>query len=181
MARSAPLAFVLLAVLAVPLVAEGRLQLRSAETSTHCSKVYTQQDHERYARDVWNRDKVSKRAKKRLVALRTCQHSSAATKNARRLNRRLRQRWQTRKAATPHGSWAIPQYVVMCESGGNFKAVNTSNPNRPAGAYQIITSTWLAYGGGRFAPTADAATPREQHIIAGRIWNSGGAGQWACA
>jgi len=77
--------------------------------------------------------------------------------------------------------FAIPRDIVMCESGGDYGAVNHSNPNRPAGAYQITTSTWLAYGGGAYAPTADAATPAQQDEIAARIW-AGGAGRhhWAC-
>lgn len=77
--------------------------------------------------------------------------------------------------------YVLPYRVVMCESGGDWRAVNHSNPNRPAGAYQIITSTWLGHGGGAFAPTADQATPEEQNIVARRIWRGGaGAGQWEC-
>lgn len=59
--------------------------------------------------------------------------------------------------------YAIPWPVVCGESRGDFH-VNDD------GAYQIIPSTWASYGGGRFAPTAGAATPLEQHIIAHRAW-----------
>lgn len=149
--------------------------------SAPCAKSWSQSEHAKLARKVYSRPKVTRKAQRRVELLRRCQHSFAAKKNARRLTRRLRNRYKARKAATPHGAWAIPAYVVMCESGGNFKAVNSSNPNRPAGAYQIITSTWLAHGGGKFAPTADRATPQQQHIIAARIWASGGPGQWECA
>ena len=38
------------------------------------------------------------------------------------------------------GDWAIPQAIVMCESGGNFGAVNPSSG--AGGAYQILPSTW---------------------------------------
>ena len=38
-----------------------------------------------------------------------------------------------------------PTYIVMCESGGNFGAVNPSSG--AGGAYQILPSTWDAYGG----------------------------------
>lgn len=86
------------------------------------------------------------------------------------------------QAPQPGGGFAIPDYIVQCESGGNYGAVNGSNPSRPAGAYQIITSTWLAYGGGAYAPTADAASPAQQDEVASRIWDGGsGAGQWACS
>ena len=43
------------------------------------------------------------------------------------------------------GHWAIPQAIVMCESGGNFSAVNSSSG--AGGAYQILPSTWQLYGG----------------------------------
>ncbi len=45
------------------------------------------------------------------------------------------------------GDWAIPQAIVMCESGGNFGAVNPSSG--AGGAYQILPSTWRLYGGQR--------------------------------
>lgn len=79
------------------------------------------------------------------------------------------------------GGYTIPTEIVMCESGGNPQAVNYRNPDRPAGLYQIITSTWLGAGGGAYAPTADRASPEAQGIIAARIY-AGGAGrsQWEC-
>ena len=55
------------------------------------------------------------------------------------------------------GDWAIPQAIVMCESGGNFGAVNPSSG--AGGAYQILPSTWRLYGG-RGAP--QDASPQQQ-------------------
>src|SRR5262249_9542806 len=43
------------------------------------------------------------------------------------------------------GPYSIPTYIVMCESGGNYHAVNPSSG--AGGAYQILPSTWAAYGG----------------------------------
>ena len=43
------------------------------------------------------------------------------------------------------GDWAIPESIVMCESGGNFEAVNPTSG--AGGAYQILPSTWDLYGG----------------------------------
>ena len=43
------------------------------------------------------------------------------------------------------GDWAIPESIVMCESGGNFEAVNPTSG--AGGAYQILPSTWELYGG----------------------------------
>jgi hypothetical protein len=82
---------------------------------------------------------------------------------------------------TPRTGYAIPAYIVDCESGGDPQAVNVHNPDRPAGIYQMTTDTWLGYGGGQFAPTADLATPSQQGIIAARLWADRGSTPWACA
>ena len=83
--------------------------------------------------------------------------------------------------STSSSGYALPAGIVQCESGGDYGAVNTTNPNRPAGAYQIITSTWRAWGGTKYAPTADQATPAQQDEIAANGWNGGaGAGHWEC-
>jgi septal ring factor EnvC (AmiA/AmiB activator) len=75
------------------------------------------------------------------------------------------------------GPYAIPTYIVMCESGGNYRALNRSS--MAGGAYQIIPSTWQAYGGqGRYAHQASKA---EQDRIAGIIWREDGPGAWSCA
>lgn len=76
------------------------------------------------------------------------------------------------------GGWVIPTYVVMCESGG--RNVVNHNSIRPAGYYQITTSTWRAYGGRRYAPTAEKATKRQQGIVAKRVLRGQGPGAWAC-
>lgn len=82
--------------------------------------------------------------------------------------------------ASSAGAWVLPRRVVMCESGGNARAVNYSNPRRPAGLYQIITSTWRAYGGASYAPTADRASVSAQGVVAKRILRGQGARAWAC-
>jgi septal ring factor EnvC (AmiA/AmiB activator) len=74
------------------------------------------------------------------------------------------------------GDWAIPEAIVMCESGGNFDAVNPSSG--AGGAYQILPSTWRLYGG-RGAP--QEASPREQSAIASQIWADSGPSAWVCA
>ena len=74
------------------------------------------------------------------------------------------------------GDWAIPESIVMCESGGNFDAVNPSSG--AGGAYQILPSTWEAYGG---QGKPNGASPSEQHEIAEQIWQDSGASAWVCA
>ena len=72
--------------------------------------------------------------------------------------------------------WAIPWRIVMCESRGNFRALNRSS--MAGGAYQAIPSTWRAYGGKGYAHNA---TPYRQHVIAGRILRGQGLRAWECA
>jgi peptidoglycan hydrolase CwlO-like protein len=74
------------------------------------------------------------------------------------------------------GPYSIPTYIVMCESGGNYHALNASSG--AGGAYQILPSTWLAYGG-QGAP--QDAPKAEQDRIAAMIWRDSGPSAWACA
>ena len=75
------------------------------------------------------------------------------------------------------GPYSIPTYIVMCESGGNYRALNESS--MAGGAYQIIPSTWKAYGGQ--GPYAHLASKAEQDRIAAIIWREDGPGAWSCA
>jgi peptidoglycan hydrolase CwlO-like protein len=74
------------------------------------------------------------------------------------------------------GDWAIPQAIVMCESGGSFGALNPSSG--AGGAYQILPSTWETYGG---EGKPQEASPQEQHEIASQIWEDSGSSAWVCA
>jgi peptidoglycan hydrolase CwlO-like protein len=74
------------------------------------------------------------------------------------------------------GPYAIPTYIVMCESGGNYAALNPSSG--AGGAYQILPSTWRAYGGQGLPHQAPKA---EQDRIAAQIWADSGPSAWSCA
>ena len=73
------------------------------------------------------------------------------------------------------GPYAIPTYIVMCESGGNYSALNPSSG--AGGAYQILPSTWELYGGQGEPQNASKA---EQDRIAAEIWADSGPGAWVC-
>lgn len=73
------------------------------------------------------------------------------------------------------GPYAIPTYIVMCESGGDYGAVNPSSG--AGGAYQVLPSTWELYGG-QGAP--QEASKEEQDRIAGEIWADSGPSAWVC-
>ncbi len=73
------------------------------------------------------------------------------------------------------GGYAIPSGIVQCESGGNYAAVNPSTG--AGGAYQILPSTWQAYGG---QGLPQDASPAEQGRIASEIYASQGPSAWTC-
>jgi septal ring factor EnvC (AmiA/AmiB activator) len=74
------------------------------------------------------------------------------------------------------GPYSIPTYIVMCESGGNYSALNPSSG--AGGAYQILPSTWELYGGQGEPQNAPKA---EQDRIAAEIWADSGGSAWVCA
>jgi septal ring factor EnvC (AmiA/AmiB activator) len=74
------------------------------------------------------------------------------------------------------GPFSIPTYIVMCESGGNYGAVNPSSG--AGGAFQILPSTWDLYGGSGVPQDAPKA---EQDRIAAEIWADSGGSAWVCA
>ncbi|HEY6796730.1 MAG TPA: transglycosylase family protein [Kineosporiaceae bacterium] len=70
-----------------------------------------------------------------------------------------------------------PQWdaLAACESGGNWQ-INTGNGFY--GGLQFTQGTWLAYGGGAFAPTANKATREQQISVAARVAASQGWNAW---
>jgi hypothetical protein len=92
-----------------------------------------------------------------------------------------------RQRVTPHFGctklggckwWALPAYIVDCESGGDY------TPARGlayGGAYGLLPSTWRQFGGSRWAGQANHAPVRAQDIVASRVWDSVGSGAWSCA
>lgn len=64
--------------------------------------------------------------------------------------------------------------VAQCESGGRWHI----NTGRYDGGLQFSASTWAAYGGRQYAPTADRATKAQQIAIAQRTLAGQGPGAW---
>ncbi|OPF77185.1 transglycosylase [Streptomyces antioxidans] len=65
--------------------------------------------------------------------------------------------------------------VAQCESGGNW-SINTGNGYY--GGLQFSSSTWAAYGGTAYAPTASQASKAQQIQIAEKVLGSQGKGAW---
>lgn len=81
----------------------------------------------------------------------------------------------TQTSYSSGGGYSIPSSIVQCESGGNWSAVNPSSG--AGGAYQILPSTWAAYGG---TGAPQDASHAEQSAIAARIMASQGPSAWTC-
>jgi transglycosylase-like protein/putative peptidoglycan binding protein len=81
----------------------------------------------------------------------------------------------TPSPAAASAGYSIPAGIVQCESGGNYSAVNPSSG--AGGAYQILPSTWQAYGG---QGLPQDAPPAEQDRIAAAIYAHQGASAWTC-
>ena len=79
-------------------------------------------------------------------------------------------------AAVADGS--VWDAIAACESGGNW-SINTGNGYQ--GGLQFNQSTWAAYGGTAYAPSADQATREQQIAVAERTQAAQGWGAWpAC-
>jgi nucleoid-associated protein YgaU len=65
--------------------------------------------------------------------------------------------------------------VAQCESGGNW-SINTGNGYY--GGLQFSKSTWKAYGGTKYAPTANKASRSQQIAIANKVLSGQGIGAW---
>ena len=69
-------------------------------------------------------------------------------------------------------NWAA---IAACESGGNWSA---DTGNGFYGGLQFTEGTWLGYGGGQYASSANLATPAEQIAVAERVLAGQGIGAW---
>ena len=80
-------------------------------------------------------------------------------------------------AATPQADAASTVWdrVAQCESGGNW-SINTGNGYY--GGLQFSHSTWIGYGGGKYAYNANGATRAQQIAIAKKTLASQGPGAW---
>jgi hypothetical protein len=81
----------------------------------------------------------------------------------------------TARASSGGANWSA---IAACESGGNWSA-NTGNGFY--GGLQFTEQTWLGYGGGQYASSANQATAAQQIAVAQRVLAGQGIGAWpAC-
>ena len=77
--------------------------------------------------------------------------------------------------APPSSGGANWSAIAACESGGNWDA---STGNGFYGGLQFTEQTWLAYGGGQYASSANLATETQQVAVAQRVLAGQGIGAW---
>lgn len=82
---------------------------------------------------------------------------------------------KTAPAATSVASGSVWDTLAQCESGGDW-SINTGNGYQ--GGLQFSPSTWAAYGGTQYAPTANLATREQQIAIAEKTRAGQGWGAW---
>jgi LysM repeat protein len=75
-------------------------------------------------------------------------------------------------ASSGGANWSA---IAACESGGNWSA-NTGNGFY--GGLQFTEQTWLGYGGGQYAASANQATAAQQIAVAQRVLGGQGIGAW---
>ena len=122
-----------------------------------CLQRFSVFEHRRYAKRVFQRQSLSRKATRRLSRMRRCQHHGRrATRSARRLERKL-VRWRSlyhctqskvvnciRDATRIHGgSFAHHLACARSESGLNPMARNGGGSGA-TGLYQFMPSTWSA-------------------------------------
>jgi nucleoid-associated protein YgaU len=78
-------------------------------------------------------------------------------------------------AAPAHAGSVNWDAIAACESGGNW-SINTGNGYY--GGLQFSASTWRAYGGGAYAPTANLASRSAQIAVAEKVLQGQGIGAW---
>jgi LysM repeat protein len=75
-------------------------------------------------------------------------------------------------ASSGGANWSA---IAACESGGNW---NASTGNGFYGGLQFSEQTWLGYGGGQYASSANLATEAQQIAVAQRVLGGQGIGAW---
>lgn len=83
--------------------------------------------------------------------------------------------WLHARLHRPFPSWWLRAALCVHSREGSWQA-NTGNGF--TGGMQFITSTWLANGGGVYAPAAYLASPHEQLHIAWNLYRRAGWAPW---
>ena len=183
-----------LALMAAPAQADSDTTTRTRVTCDHGhghgGATFAPLIRRAWAERKWERrDPVTRDQALRIEHHRRCAHTPRTLDYMIRATKRQRRQFEAhreakldersqRRSLTPYdcgaaGRYAIPCYVVACESGYSWSAYNSSGA---AGAYQIMPEH------GRPWPVDSRADKLAHHEIASRLWAGGsGSGNWVCA
>lgn len=144
---------------------------------------FTQRKHATYTRAVLReRERISRRARRRMARMRACARTPEAAINMRRLERREARVRRERKEAEAAAAAAAEAMrglegtlaaIASCESHGDPGAV--SRDGLYTGRYQFDDPTWRSIGGVGRAKDAPAA---EQDRRAANLYRKRGAAPW---
>lgn len=177
------MSFVTTTIAVASIMVPAHTQQHNPNVRQGCAKTFTVSMVKRAVYWTYRGTRDVNRHDRRMVArIVRCERFPRSESYVRGIRRQVIARWTERRredALTPYGNWAIPGYIVQCESTFQNLPPNSAGAS---GYYQIIPSTWAGYGGGAYASQAYEAPKVDQDIVAGRIWDGGnGAGQWVCA
>jgi septal ring factor EnvC (AmiA/AmiB activator) len=159
----------------------GRVRAMRAQAAAEVARVAAARDEISGIREAASRRATA------LARARAAQHASLADLRSRVAGWTAQVRALQAAAGTPgdaagtvqqwFGDFAIPKNIVMCESGGNYGALNPSSG--AGGAYQMLPETYEGLGGQYAAP--HLAPKSEQDRLAAKLWDDGrGRGNWEC-
>lgn len=155
----------------------------SANAKPKATCLASQSDFRSYARAVYRRDTIRKRALRKLDTMRSCASSRKAAKNMLRYQRRqgvLRARrldpWGYLQDQIPAWGKAMLARLRGCETRGIPFPKNYRWDGHHKGAYQYTISTWARAGG---SGNPAYASPAEQDVRTFRFYPSH-RGEWAC-
>lgn len=170
---------VLVGALAASLLFGGPGSSAPAQTAvvSGCAQMFSVKDYRQYASSTYKRKSVSTQAQLHLARVERCQHTPWAKRTVARFHHRYKRERTTRReiaAFTPYscsfGHSAIPCYIVICESGGDWTA---ANPSGAVGRYEFL-------GKNIVWPVRTEADKAAHDRLASRLWAGGsGASNWS--
>lgn len=138
-----------------------------------CATITLQTTHLKEVQRVYRKKRVRPSDREMLRELRRCANSTQAQRNMRAAERDEREWRKYRQHPMPRCTWVNESGNARISEYASIRYRASSRRSTADGKYQILSSTWAAYGGLAFAATALKARPLEQERVARRIMWTG--------
>lgn len=155
-----------------------------------CHKLFTVKMGIRAARAIWSGTRTVPRHDLRVAGyIERCQRNPRARGIMRAIDHGFREAHDARVAVqayvTRFDGWAIPAYIVQCESGGKNEPIGADgNPTTASGYYQMEDPTWQSWAASAglhgYPSSAYLASRTDQGLAAGWGYDNSGKGPWVC-